>query len=127
MRLPLVVRVPEPVDATSAVPSAPIPPAGADSASSSADPETPATETDPFGPWPVSVPADSAATLLDAFLSSRPSEIEAAQSKPISALRALPPADLGAVETGPWVPAKANPLHPEKLFEAAADQPASRH
>jgi hypothetical protein len=91
-------------------------------------PEPPATKTDPFGPWPVGVPADSSATLFDTFLAARPSDVVAVEARQVSDLTALPPADLPAAlpaaSTVPWVRAETGPIDPDSVI--LEDDPRAR-
>ena len=116
VRVPLVVRVPEPGEATSSASSAGTATAVADRAAAAAVPEPPAIKADPFGPWPVGVPAESAATLFDSFLAARPPDILEDQDAPVSDPAALPPVALPAAPTRPWPPAKAGPIDPDSVI-----------
>jgi len=61
------------------------------------------------------VPADSATTLIDAFLAARPSEIEASRAKPVSDVTALPPAGLPAAATTPRAASPPSPVNPDSV------------
>ena len=120
VRVPLVVRVPEPGEATSSASNARTAAAVADGAAPAGVPEPPAIKADPFGPWPVAVPADSAATLFDSFLAARPPDVLEVQHAPVSDLTAPPPADLSAAlpaaPARPWPPAEAGPIDPDSVI-----------
>ncbi len=116
VRMPLVVRAPETAETAS---SARTVSASADNGSAGGVAESPALEADPFGPWPVAVPADSAATLFDAFLARRPSEVDAFHDKPISDLTAPPSAGLRATPADPTIALKPSPIDPDSVrFES---------
>jgi hypothetical protein len=90
-----------------------------DGASATGASEPLALQADPFGPWPVAVPADSAATLFDTFLARRPSEAGAARAKPLSAPMAPPWAGLPGTPADPTVAVKPSPIDPDSVtFEA---------
>ena len=70
------------------------------------------TLADPFGAWPVAVPAESAATLLETFLAETP----AAPAEP----------SITITPSDPWQPASAPPVREprsETLFEAPRRDP----
>jgi hypothetical protein len=116
VRVPLVVRVPEPAETAA---SARTVSAIGDGASVAGVSEPPALQADPFGQWPVTVPADSAATLFDTFLARRPSEVEANRAEPISDVTAPPFAGLPSTPADPTVAVKPSPINPDSVtFEA---------
>jgi hypothetical protein len=116
VRVPLVVRVPETAETVS---SARTVSAIGDGASATGASEPLALQADPFGPWPVAVPADSAATLFDTFLARRPSEARADHATPIFDVTAPPLAGLPATPADPTVAVKPSPIDPDSVtFEA---------
>jgi hypothetical protein len=124
IRVPLVVRVPPPTEAAPA--AAILQPVAAIDAQAGADGETPERSevpSDPFGPWPVSVPAESTATLFDAFMTAPPIADPVLPIKPTGPTaatqpaKALPPHDGAEAAPDPWAQAKASPVHPEPLFD----------
>ncbi len=140
VRVPLVVKVPEPAEAARAagVPE-PVEPAPTASVAETvpviddrprmiAEVQQPRTvESDPFGPWPVAVAAESAATLLDVLMTAPPPDEPLLSVKPNAPTAAtqpakvVPPLDPPQVTPDPWAQAKAAPVHPEPLFEVRND------
>ncbi len=126
VRVPMVVRVSDQAGAASSAPSAWTASAVADDASvaGAADPP-PAFHADPFGPWPVPVPAASAATLFETFLTARPSAVEAFEAKPVSDLTAPPPARPTAAATTQRAAPTPIPVNPDSVkFEADPGVPS---
>ncbi len=121
VRVPLVVRVPETAEmAQSARPVSAI----SDGASAAGIAEPPALQEDPFGPWPVAAPAESAATLFDTFLARRPSEVDESYAKPISELTSPPSAGLPATPADPTDAVEPSRIDPNSVrFES---DPAGR-
>jgi hypothetical protein len=132
VRVPLVVRVPEPTEAAPVAAFAHTVPVIDDQAKAAGEPqEPPEIPSDPFGPWPVAVPAESAATLFDAFLAVPPPAEPALSVKTASPTaatqpaKAPPPHDAPDAVPDPWASAKASPVNPEPLFEASDDATAA--
>ncbi len=125
VRVPVVVRVPGSAAAASSASSARTVPAGGEGASAADVSGPPARQADPFGAWPVAVPADSAATLFDSFLAVRPSEVDASRAKPVSDVTAGPQADLSAAATTPRAAATLSPINPDSLtFQPPSKAPS---
>jgi hypothetical protein len=111
VRVPLVVRVPERADAAASASRARTESAVADGAPLAGVAEPPALHADPFGRWPVAVPADSAATLLDTFLAARPSEVESLADPRVAVKPSPINPDSVTFEADPIVPSRTR-AHP---------------
>jgi hypothetical protein len=125
LRVPVVVVVPEPAEAATgtAEHAGEAKDGGGERSEAMAKPKAEGETTvtaDPFGPWPVPLPAESAATLFDTYLAADPPAEPAPPVKlPVPAAPAKPTAD-------PWAQPKASPIHPEPLFEAPkVDSPST--
>jgi len=132
VRVPLVVKIPEPAEAALVATVAQALPDIHEQATAAGKVHEPSEiQSDPFGPWPVVVPAERAATLLDAFMTA-PLPGEPARSAnapgPTSAIqpaKVLPPHDAPLAAADPWAQAKASPVNPEPLFEVSNDGTAA--
>jgi hypothetical protein len=120
VRVPVVVRIPEPAEPPSSMPVEANPLEAVAQAGVEAQ-EPPAIANDPFGPWPVAVPAEGGATLLDTFLAATQSVESAPVAKPATVLKALPPVELPpeprVAAPDPWAGAKEAPVRPEAALE----------
>jgi len=124
LRVPLVVTLPEPAGTASGAASDRTVSDVVDRASAALDADPAEFDADPFGPWPVAVPDDSAATLFDSFLAARPSEADALLAKPVVGPTAPPPAGWPAEAADAPALSKASPTHPDSLkFEEEPSVP----
>jgi hypothetical protein len=121
LRMPVVVVPPEPAGAAPGPAAAP---AGSDEEEKGVRPEAQdegetGAAADPFGPWPVAVPAESAATLFDTYLATAPLADQAPSVKaPVPPAAAKPASDH-------WAPAKASPINLDTPFDRPQVEPAS--
>jgi hypothetical protein len=115
LRVPLIVTLPEPAGTVSGAASAQTVSGVVERESAAPDAGSAEIQPDPFGPWPVAVPADSAATLFDTFLAARPSEADVSHAKPVGDLTAPPRAGRPAAAADAQASVKASPIHPDSL------------